>query len=377
MEWPSPGYGGPVVHWWNHCVGIQRGGTRLALRGHNWGIPHLWQRTGEQMSLDKAIRAGTDLVNGQLPDGHFRNSCFELNPDSGGTPHEAAADVGLLMLARELRSTDPDQSEQFLGVARRNLEAYWFDELWHEPTATLWDKPKTPSFVPNKAATFIEAVLLLSDLTSDQSLVERYAIPTAANILAMQVDNQNSALYGAIAQNRFADNIVEAYFPLYIARCITPLLHLFDRVDDPRLRDAALSAARFLERMREPDGSFPQVLYGDGTVNRRPRWIAGAGDIIRAFLAANNMEPTLTSNRRLLGFSAEFGEMVTLRLHKASAGSSRSFRDAIASPTRSGLSAGATRRFGLSLNWRVRTYRDPAGKHAHRHWRQWGVRRDE
>ena len=191
------------------------------------------------------------------------------------------------MLARELRSTDPDQSERFLSVARRNLETYWFDELWHEPTATLWDSPNTPSFVPNKAATFVEAVLLLSDLISDERLIERYAIPTAANILAMQVDNQNSALHGAIAQNRFADNIVEAYFPLYIARCITPLLHLFNMVGDPRLRDAALSAARFLERMREPDGSFPQVLYGDGTVNRRPRWIAGAGDIIRAFLAAN------------------------------------------------------------------------------------------
>lgn len=203
------------------------------------------------------------------------------------------------MLARELRSTDLDQSERFLGAAQCNLETYWFEELWHRPTATLWDSPKTSSFVPNKAATFVEAVLLLSDLISDQHLIDRFAIPTAANILAMQVTNQNSALHGAIAQNRFADNIVEVYFPLYIARCVTPLLQLFNMVGDPRLWDAAMSAGRFLERIREPGGSFPQALYGNGTANRLPRWIAGAGDIIRAFLAVNeyganiDVEPTI------------------------------------------------------------------------------------
>ena len=31
VEWPTPGYGGPVVHWWNHSLAYQGAGFRLAL----------------------------------------------------------------------------------------------------------------------------------------------------------------------------------------------------------------------------------------------------------------------------------------------------------------------------------------------------------
>ena len=39
-----------------------------------------------------ACRAGDDLVQGQLTSGNYRNSCFELNPYTGGTPHVAIID---------------------------------------------------------------------------------------------------------------------------------------------------------------------------------------------------------------------------------------------------------------------------------------------
>ncbi|CCF83167.1 hypothetical protein NITHO_1980006 [Nitrolancea hollandica Lb] len=178
-------------------------------------------------------------------------------------------------------------SSSFLKAAERNLESYWFGRLWHAPSATLWDSPTVPSFVPNKAATFLEAVLLLATLIRRTDLIGRYAVPTGERILAMQVRSSGNVLDGAIAQNRFGDRTVPAYFPLYIARCIPPLLRLFEATDDPRFRDGALVAARFLMRVREPDGGFPQVLYGNGKRNRHPRWIAGAGDLVRALREVN------------------------------------------------------------------------------------------
>lgn len=287
VDWPTPGYGGPVVHWWNHSLAYRGAGLDWRYEGIIEGYLTLWRGTSERVWLDKAIRAGSDLVNGQLANGQYRNSAFELNPASGGTPHEAAADVGLLVLARELRGVDPVAGERFLHTARRNLEMYWFEQLWHQPTSTLRDSRDAATFVPNKAATFIDAVLLLSELTEHDNFVERYALPTAAKILDMQVTEPMGPLSGAIAQNRFGDRVIDAYFPLYIARIIPPILRLSQRTGDPCLHRAALAAARFLECIREPDGSFPQVIYGNGKRNRQPRWIAGSGDILRAFIHAN------------------------------------------------------------------------------------------
>lgn len=287
VNWPGPGYGGPVVHWWNHCRAYTGTGLDWRYEGIVAGYLTLWRKTGDQIWLEKAIRAGRDLLEGQLPDGHFRNSRFELNPGVAGTPHEAAAAIALLLLAQELRTADPGLSASFLSAAERNLESFWFGQLWHAPSATLWDSPTMPSFVPNKAATFLEAVLLLAAQTGRTDLIAQYAVPTGEQILAMQVRAPGNVLDGAIAQNRFRDEIVPAYFPLYIARCIPPLLRLFEATGDSRFRDGALAAARFLTRVREPDGGFPQVLYGNGKRNRNPRWIAGSGDIVRALREVN------------------------------------------------------------------------------------------
>ena len=305
VEWPTPGYGGPVVHWWNHCLGYQGTGLDWRYEGIIAGYLALWERTDQRVWLDKAVRAGKDLVNGQLPDGSFRNSRFELNPGIGGTPHEAAADVGLLMLADSITDHDAVVGDQLFRTARHNLESYWIEQLWHESTATLWDDPGLPSFVPNKAATFVDAILILAKKSANDDLVERFVLPTVKNILDMQVADPTSPLDGAIAQNRFGNTIIEAYFPLYIARCIPPLLAASGLTGDPQERSGALRAVRFLERVRDPDGGFPQVIYRKGKMNRYPRWIAGAGDIVRAFVTANEygaeVDPIPTINWILSG----------------------------------------------------------------------------
>jgi len=286
--WPRLGYGGPVVHWWNHCLTYRGTGLDWRYEGITAGYLTLWRRTGDRRWLDKAVRAGNDLVVGQRADGHFINSRFELNPGVGGTPHEAACDVALLLLAKELRGLGLAE-RPYLEAARRNLEAFWLSRLWHAPSSTLWDAPGVPSFVPNKAATFVEAILLLRELTGDDSLVERYAIPTAERILAMQVRRPGDKLDGAIAQNRFGDRVVTSFFPLYIARCVPALVELAALTGETRFRDGALAAIAFIARVREPDGGLPQVLYPGGRSNRHPRWISGAGDVVRALAVARDL----------------------------------------------------------------------------------------
>jgi hypothetical protein len=93
------GYSGPVVHWWRDCLDYSGPGLDWRYEGIIIGYLNLWAATGEASWLAKARRAGDDLMNGQLPSGNFRNSCFELNPNTGGTPHEAACDLALLRLA--------------------------------------------------------------------------------------------------------------------------------------------------------------------------------------------------------------------------------------------------------------------------------------
>jgi hypothetical protein len=75
-----------------------------------------------------------------------------------------------------------------------------------------------------------------------------------------------------------------AFFPFYVARCVPGLLAGYEHTGDERLIDAALRAMGFVLRWQHDDGSFPQVVYPGGRVNRYPEWVAGAGDILRAMV---------------------------------------------------------------------------------------------
>jgi len=99
----TDGYGGPVAHWWQNCLQFTGAGLDWRYEGLITGYLTLHERTGQSEWLAKARRAGDDLLSGQLPGGTYRNSSFELNPYSGGTPHEAAVDLALLHLAEALR----------------------------------------------------------------------------------------------------------------------------------------------------------------------------------------------------------------------------------------------------------------------------------
>jgi hypothetical protein len=274
------GYGGPVAHWWQNCLSYTGAGLDWRYEGIISGYLSLWKRTAEPRWLDRARRAGDDLLGGLLPGGNFRHSCFEQNPYAGGTPHEAAADLGLLRLAAALRDIGRSDWEGYARAAETNLRCYFLDRLWDEGAATFRDNPDVPSLVPNKACTLVEALFAWAGLRGTAEPIERYALPTLRAVAALQL-NSPDRLAGAIPQNVIRGAVVEAYFPYYIARCIPALLLAHAHTGRARWAGAALATGRFIARRIDGDGLLPQVLYPRGT-NCHPRWIAPLGDVLRA-----------------------------------------------------------------------------------------------
>ncbi len=274
------GYGGPVAHWWRQSLLYTGPGLDWRYEGIIEGYLALWRRSGDPRWLAKARRAGDDLLAGQSPDGHFAASAFEINPASGGTPHEAACDLALLRLARALGGAGQAGWERYADAAQLNLGAFVVGRLWSAELRAVCDDPAAGAFVPNKACTAAAALLEFATLTAQELWAEAYALPTLERVLAHQV--RGGALDGAIAQNSFGGRLVEKYFPLYIARCIPALLaaHAFTGAD--HWADAALRALAFVARQLAADGSLPTVVYANGSVNRWPAWVAPLGDLLWA-----------------------------------------------------------------------------------------------
>ena len=330
------GYGGPVVHWWQQSLLYTGPGLDWRYEGIITGYVTLWQRTGNPQWLRKACRAGDDLLAGQLENGHYAASCFELNPASAGTPHEAACDAGLLLLAKALKSEVSNQRSEdrrqpangtelhshalsadtlpdwrrYADCAERNLQAFYVDRLWDAAAGAFRDDPGTPSFVPNKAATACEALFLLAEVRQDDRWVTQYALSTLDRIVEHQVQD-HGPLDGAIAQNTIGRRRIDKYFPKYIARCVPALVTGYRWTGNGRYADAAQRSVQFLSRQAQADGSLPTVLYPGGRSNRYPSWIAPLADVLWAAEALRDLGPApefaATSARLLAGQDASGG----------------------------------------------------------------------
>jgi hypothetical protein len=274
------GYGGPVAHWWSDCLAYTGPGLDWRYEGIISGYLTLWQRTGHQGWLEKALRAGDDLVRGQLPGGNFRHSTFELNPYSGGTPHEAAASLGLLRLALALRRAGHPGSSLYARAAGRNIRAFLIGRLWDPEIRSFRDHPGTPSLVPNKICTLAETLFAWARWQATDKPVERYGLPALEVTLALQ-NRTPGPLHGAIAQNQLGRRVIPAYFPYYNARCLPALILAYRHTGHQRWLDAAARTLAFITRQVDECGRLPQVLYRRGHA-RRPSWIAALGDVLRA-----------------------------------------------------------------------------------------------
>lgn len=277
------GYSGPVAHWWQQSLLHTGAGLDWRYEGIVAGYLILWERSADERWLAKARRAGDDLLAGQLPGGNFVASAFEINPATAGTPHEAACDVALLLLAAALRRAGRHGWEAYAAAAQRNLKQFYVGRLWSAEERSFRDSPVTPSFVPNKAATLCEALFLLAELSGDDGWVEQYALATLDRILAHQV--RGGRLDGAIAQNSFGARVVNTYFPIYIARCVPALLRGFEQTRQRQYLAGAIAAMHFVLRQVDERGALPTVIYPNGRAARAPSWIAPLGDVLRAAAA--------------------------------------------------------------------------------------------
>jgi hypothetical protein len=274
------GYGGPVVHWWQNCLAYTGPAFDWRYEGIIIGYLTLWQRTRQQQWLEKATRAGDDLVRGQLPGGNYIASCFELNPYSGGTPHEAAASLGLLLLGQAVRARLDDRWQKYVSAAERNLRCFSLDRLWDEEAQSFRDQPDIPSLVPNKACTLAEALFVLAAIKRNDELIGRYALPTVDAVVELQVQAP-ARIAGAIPQDVQRGRVTHKYFPYYMARCVPALLLAHEHTNSQRYLDAAVDAMSFVARHLDADGLLPQAVFPLG-VNRYPQWVAPLGDVLHA-----------------------------------------------------------------------------------------------
>lgn len=283
------GYGGPVSHWWQNGFQFTGPGLDWRYEGILTGYARLYDKTRDPRWCHRLGVAAQDLLDGQRTDGSYRASRFEINPDTLGTPHEAAATLGLLAALPLLANRSV-----VLEVARRNLDNL-IGKLWDGDGFN--DRPGVPGRVPNKLATLALALMYLSREVGDEAYLD-YARAALDDVLWYQVTRGRHA--GAVHQyGPRASRGDGRFFPYYNARCIPPLVEGAQILGDERYLDAALRILAFIERELADDGSWPQVVYASGARADWPRWCAGSGDVLLAFHVLHRRMPSVTLERLL------------------------------------------------------------------------------
>lgn len=268
------GYGGPVTHWWESCWLYAGPMIDWRYEGILCGYTQLFERTQHPYWLERAVTAGEDACNSQLPDGRFRNSSFQQGPIEGGTPHEAAVDIGLLVLARALLTVGDSRWTQFFEAAQKNLLEHQIGRLWKGEG--FRDQDWNQTCVPNKNATTIEALILYETLSGEA--MDAYIKPAADVILNAQVTDpgprQGATVHLGTGRHRLAIGI-------YTARCVPALLHVYERTQETHYLKRAQAMGQFLLRLLTPEGTLFGY-YADGRPITCPTWISPSGDVLRA-----------------------------------------------------------------------------------------------
>jgi hypothetical protein len=279
----AAGFTGPIAHWWESCLIYCGPMIDWRYEGIIPAYVTLFESTGGRLWLQRAKQAAEYAVLGQLPSGNFRNSSFQHGAIEGGTPHEAAVDVGLLELARLLRRTGDETWHRYFEAAERNITSYLLGPLWGGEG--FREQPWDATLVPNKNATGMEALLLYEELSGrDMSHYVEAALKVILSAQEQSGPRAGGTVHIGTGKHRLAIGI-------YTARSVCALLRLYQR--DPRsaLLDVVTRAMMFLNRLITPDGTFFGY-YLDGSLVANPRWIAPAGDLLRAAVSANEYGST-------------------------------------------------------------------------------------
>ncbi|PYE55647.1 hypothetical protein [Deinococcus yavapaiensis] len=283
------GYGGPVAHWWQNRLQFVGPGLDWRYEGLLIGYTTAYARTRDSRFADRAVRAALDLTDGQRQDGSYTASQFEINPGFLGTPHEAAATLGLLKAHHLL----PDR-ERALSTAARNLDRL-VESLWDGKGFN--DRPGIRGRVPNKLATLAHAMLAYQQLTGDERY-EPFVRSALNDVICYMVER--GEFEGAVHQ--YAPEAGEGdgrFFPYYNARCIPPLVEAATILGDRTYAGAAEAIFGFVDKTMHEDGSWPQIVYTSGRQASWPRWTAGVADILLAYRALEKTPPRQALTRLL------------------------------------------------------------------------------
>lgn len=261
------GYAGPVAHWWSNRFRYTGPGLDWRYEGILAGYALLLKKTGEARWRERLEQAAADVLGGQNPDGTYKASRFELNPGPLGTPHEAAATLGLLLALEGL--PDPGAA---LRAARRNLDAL-IARLYLPEEKAFRDR------VPNKLCTLAQALLAYAEASGEEPYLE-YARRALEQALRYQV--REGFLRGATHQYAPTPQAGdERFFPYYQARCVPPLAEGARVLGEGRYFEAAHAVLEFVERTRE-GANWPMVLYPSGRRGEL-RFLAGMADVLLAY----------------------------------------------------------------------------------------------
>ncbi len=281
------GIGGPVAHWWESSLLYCGPMIDWRYEGILSGCVELYRKSKAAHWLDKAITAGNEVCAAQLPDGRFWNSSFQLGPIEGGTPHEAAVDVGLLELAALLYDLKDERWQVYFHAAERNLLDFQLSQLWHSERQAFRDQPGNMTFVPNKNGTTLEALLLYEQLSGRE--MKPYIIGAAALMLSGQIKKatpyQGGTIHLGTGEQRLAIGI-------YTARNVGALIRLYSYYPEQVYLDAAIAMGAFLETLLKADGTAFGY-YPDGRMILCPTWVSPSGDFLRAFLALQPFVPDM------------------------------------------------------------------------------------
>ena len=282
MKQPT-GYSGPVPHYWEDCFNYIGPGRDWRYEGVIISYLTLYEKTGDEKFLDLAKEAGNHLTKHQLKIGCFYNSGFDGNPSiaRGSMPHDTAASIGLVKLALKLKELGQNWKPYF-EAAKTNLDVFHIGLLYDKTANSFlqntYDKQKY--HVPNKLATLAELCLLVYEITGD----EKYANIAKRNAELIIENQDNAEFFGGIYQ---VDKNHNKLISLYIARCISGLIKVYEFTKNPKYLESAINAADFLKTLEHKSGGFYfgyQKYNNEWKLYKYPMWIAGSGDIVRAFL---------------------------------------------------------------------------------------------
>ena len=268
----SRGYTGPIPHWWESCLLYCGPMVDWRYEGILAGYVALWGSTGDARWLDRARAAADCVVGAQLPSGSFRNSSFQLGAIEGGTPHEAAVDVGLLELASALGRSGED-NQKYVLAAERNIDTFLIGRLWDGQG--FRDQPTgNDTHVPNKNATTMEALILYETLVGRD--MSEFIDASVLVVLSAQVRSGRRA-GGTVHRGTGA---LQLAFAIYTARSMAGVMRAHARQPEDRLLAAVADALLFIDRLITDRGLLTGY-YRDDTLIGNPTWIAATGDALR------------------------------------------------------------------------------------------------